>query len=160
VSFFKWLLAVWHDFHLQDGCSCNICCVLVFFQASLSGECETMIWEVHYYQQIAGLFDGENLQQHHRSASTSTYTNWSLAYISSCIPHRKCKEMNELVFYSPLTSFFGIDHGLQYFRVALGCMAWFSASRWTLFKRGCLWAWEHDIGWALKSDCRDFDEEK
>ena len=104
----------------------------------------------------------------HRSASTSTYTNWSSAYISSCIPHRKCKEMNELVFYSPLTSFFGIDHGLQYFRVALGCMAWFSASRWTLFKRACLsvfwssyrWAWEHDIGWALKSDCRDFDEEK
>jgi hypothetical protein len=126
----------------------------------LSGECETMIWEVHYYQQIVGLFDGENLQQHHISASTSTYTNWSLAYISSCIPHHKCKEMNELVFYSPLTSFFGIDHGLQYFRVALGCMAWFSASRWTLFRRACLWAWEHDIGWALKSDCRDFDEEK
>jgi len=22
-------------------------------------ECETMIWEVHYYQQIAGHFDGE-----------------------------------------------------------------------------------------------------
>ena len=103
MSFFKWLLAVWHDFYLQDGCLCNICCVLVFFQASLSGECETMIWEVHYYQQIAGLFGGENLQQHHRSASTSTYTNWSLAYISSCIPHRKCKEMNELVFYSPLS---------------------------------------------------------
>jgi len=101
--------------------------------ARLSGECEKLIWEVHYYQQIAGHFDGENLNNTTEVLLlSSTYTNWSLADISSCIPHCKCKEMNESVLYSPLTSFFGIDHGLQYFRVALRCMAWFSASRWTL----------------------------
>jgi len=57
-----------------------------------------------------------------------------LADISNCFPHSRCKEMNELVLYSPLTSSFGIDHGLQYFRVALRCMAWFSSSRWTFLQ--------------------------
>jgi len=41
----------WHCFYLW---------LPVVALTTVFKECETMIWEVHYYQQIAGHFDGEN----------------------------------------------------------------------------------------------------
>jgi hypothetical protein len=88
----EWLLAVWYGSSprrtfvqcVMFGYSFKRTCLsvfLVFLQ-----ECETMIWEVHYYQQIAGHFDGENGDNTTEVFLLhSTYTNWSLLYVSRYI---------------------------------------------------------------------------